>query len=347
MSCGKLVTNELELRVPHGKLAAKTWFEETEGCKRILALHGWQDNSATFDRLIPGLKHEKGLFVFALDLVGHGKSSQLPAGVSYGDMTFVMEIRRCLTALNWIQPAKPEAGAKPVKRFSILGHGLGAGVGLFYASLFPDDVEEVIAIDFIKTRTMPKDRLLDETAVSVDSFVDLTPTIRLDSFGDVIEADKNLVIDKGSVVLSQENAIKAILEGRKKRGNLNREQALCLLERSTTPVESPPNSVKFTRDLRLDAVLAMREDLKINQILFGRDKCRLLFILAKKGLYTEKDFADNLDTMVETYKQRAKSFHVQWLNADHYVHLNQPEKVTDIINKYLKSPETYQVFEDK
>lgn len=66
MSCGKLVTNELELRVPHGKLAAKTWFEETEGCKRILALHGWQDNSATFDRLIPGLKHEKGLFVFAL-----------------------------------------------------------------------------------------------------------------------------------------------------------------------------------------------------------------------------------------------------------------------------------------
>lgn len=331
---GRIEMNEVEIPVPYGKLAAKTWFEETDDCKRVLALHGWQDNAGTFDLLIPKLKHEKDLFIFALDFTGHGKSSQFPPGVSYNDLAHALEMRKVLISLNWVN----SKSSKSEKKFTILGHSLGAGIGLIYASMWPDDVEDIIAIDFIKTRTMPKDCFLDDMAQTIDRFISLTSTK-----GDERETNKKL----SQVVLSYDSAITAIVSGHKRMGELNREQAICLLNRSIVPINHPPNSVVFARDLRLTALLTLREHLDINQVLFCRVKCNLLFILAPNGLHSDKNFLDNMQTMVDFYKARAQNCRVQWLNADHYVHLNRADDVADIINRYLKSPKDYEEFEDK
>lgn len=358
---GRVIVDEIEFEVPYGKLAAKSWHEETDDCKRLLALHGWMDNAGSFDKLMPKIKHKNGLYIVALDLPGHGKSSQLPPGSSYSDLNIIMEVRRCLIELNWVQPFKKDlnGGANgsnlqdnssqndSKKKFSIIGHSLGAGLAMFYASLYPDDVEEVILLDFIKSRTGTPESLLQHMADDIDQFLGTVPSISPFTSPKLARAGasaggKN--VDKGQVIVSQEAAIIATIEAHKQLGTLSREDAKCLLKRCTIAVSSPPNGVIYSRDLRLQSMLNMREHLDVNKIMFARVKCHVFSILSEKGIYTtEERFRDGMDFMVDFFKKRAKSLHIQWFDADHYLHMNSPQETADVINKYLESPTNYQV----
>lgn len=373
----RVIIDELEFEVPYGKLAAKTWHEETDDCKRILALHGWMDNSGSFDNLMPHIRHKDGLYIVALDLPGHGKSSQLPPGSSYSDLNIAMEIRRCLTELKWIQPVSrevlngegsrnhminsnshtsihesldtEESSGEAYKKFSIIGHSLGAGLGLFYASLYPRDVDEIILLDFIKSRTTTPEVLLKNTAETIDQFINIVPSQSpfsspILSKTTLSSSNLNKSADKGQVVVSQETAIIATIEAHKSLGVLTREDATCLLRRSTVAVSTPPNSVIYSRDLRLQSMLNMRENYEVNKIMFARVRCHIMSILSKKGLYAEDElFKDNLDSMEQFLKARAKSFYIQWMDADHYLHMNRPKQTAELINKYLESPADYKI----
>lgn len=356
----RVIVDEIEFEVPYGKLAAKSWHEETDECKRILALHGWMDNAGSFDNLMPKIKHKGGLYIVALDLPGHGKSSQLPPGTSYSDLNIIMEVRRCLTELDWIQPVEKDLNGgsdssirdnnnqiDSKKKFSIIGHSLGAGLAMFYASLYPDDVDEIILLDFIKSRTSTPENLLQRMADDIDLFlgtVQSTSPFTSPKLANKGAPQKAKTADKGQVIVSQETAIIATVEAHRPLGNLSREDAKCLLKRSTVAVSSPPNSVIYSRDLRLQSMLNMREHIDVNRIMFAKIKCHVFSILAKKGIYTSQEtFRDDMDCMVDFYKKRAKTFHLQWFDSDHYLHMNSPQETADLINKYLESPTNYQV----
>lgn len=372
----RVIIDELEFEVPYGKLAAKTWHEETDECKRILALHGWMDNAGSFDKLMTQIKHEDGVYIVALDLPGHGKSSQLPPGSSYSDLNIVMEVRRCLSELKWIQPFEKknlngdssrnhminshsnnsiydslssQANNEPRKKFTIIGHSLGAGLSLFYASLYPDDVEQLILLDFIKSRTTTPEGLLNNTAEAIDQFIHTVPSQSPFSSPKISKTNYssnnlNKSVDKGQVIVSQEAAIIATIEAHRQLGALTRDDATCLLKRSTVAVSTPPNSVIYNRDLRLQSMLNMREHLDMNMIMFAGVKCDIVAILARNGLYaTDELFRNHMDEMKAFYKAKAKSFCIQWVDADHYLHMNKPKETADLINKYLESPEDFKV----
>lgn len=374
MSRRRLIIDELEFEVPYGKLAAKTWHEETDESKRILLLHGWMDNAGSFDNLVPKLTHKNGLYVVALDLPGHGKSSQLPPGSSYSDLNIVMEIRRCLTELKWIQPVpkklingdhgspKPGGGrmissasqnsiasindssCKPQKKFTIIAHSLGAGLGLFYSSLYPNDVEEVVSLDFIKARSPPINELLQDTAETIDQFIETVGSQSpfsspLLSKSSPASSSTTRQADKGQVVVSQEAAIIATIEAHKLLGILTREDATCLLKRSTVAVSTPPNSVIYSRDLRLQSMLNLRENFEIHKVMFNRVSCHVLIIAGHHGMYAEEEhYRDRMDEMEQFYKERAKSLKIHWINADHYLHMNRPDETAEIINSWLDNP---------
>lgn len=65
------------------EIAVRTWGAE-DGIP-ILALHGWLDNAASFERLAPMLD---GCFVVAPDLIGHGRSGHVAttAAITCGSM---------------------------------------------------------------------------------------------------------------------------------------------------------------------------------------------------------------------------------------------------------------------
>lgn len=66
----------------------------------IVAIHGWQDNAGTFDKLIPLLP--SNVAILAIDLPGHGLSSHLPSGQFY--YVFwdgLVILRRLVKYYNW------------------------------------------------------------------------------------------------------------------------------------------------------------------------------------------------------------------------------------------------------
>lgn len=120
---------ETTIEVPGFSLAARVW-GPPDG-RRVLAMHGWLDNAATFDLLAPRLP---GCRLVALDLPGHGHSSHAAPGAVYPFVDFVVAAHGVLEALGW-------------ESCTLLGHSLGAGVCAVLAGTFPDRVERLALLE--------------------------------------------------------------------------------------------------------------------------------------------------------------------------------------------------------
>ena len=98
---------------------------------RVLALHGWLDNAASFVPLAP---HLPALDLVVPDLPGHGASDHLPRGMDYSFAGAVHTVLDVADALGW-------------DRFALLGHSMGAGIASLVAAACPDRVERLVAIE--------------------------------------------------------------------------------------------------------------------------------------------------------------------------------------------------------
>src|SRR3546814_2132060 len=86
----------LRIDTPHGQMAALR--AGREGAPRLLAVHGWLDNAASF---IPMLAHLGDFDVVAIDLPGHGHSFHRPPGASYGLAEYLDDLLNALDAMGW------------------------------------------------------------------------------------------------------------------------------------------------------------------------------------------------------------------------------------------------------
>jgi pimeloyl-ACP methyl ester carboxylesterase len=101
------------------------------GARRVLALHGWLDNAASF---IPLAAHLDDLDLALLDLPGHGHSASMPAGAEYTLIGAIHSVLDAADALGW-------------ERFTLLGHSMGAGIASMVAAAAPERVEALVAIE--------------------------------------------------------------------------------------------------------------------------------------------------------------------------------------------------------
>ncbi len=101
------------------------------GAPRVLALHGWLDNAASF---LPLAEHLHGIELVAPDLPGHGASAHLPPGADYSFAAAVNAVLDVADALGW-------------DRFALLGHSMGAGISSLVAAACPQRVERLVAIE--------------------------------------------------------------------------------------------------------------------------------------------------------------------------------------------------------
>lgn len=109
-------------------LAAQRW---QMGSVPVLALHGWLDNSGTYDRLAPYLE---GLDLVAIDLPGHGRSGHRPPGAPHHFVDWVPEVFAAADSLGW-------------ERFRLMGHSMGAGIACLVAGTFPERVSRLVLIE--------------------------------------------------------------------------------------------------------------------------------------------------------------------------------------------------------
>lgn len=111
------------------RIAARCWHDAS--LPKVLALHGWQDNAATFDRLAPLLP---GYHVVAMDFAGHGLSDWRAAGARYHSLDHVDDVLAVADQLGW-------------ERFRLLGHSMGAGMSVLLAGALPERIEQIALID--------------------------------------------------------------------------------------------------------------------------------------------------------------------------------------------------------
>jgi pimeloyl-ACP methyl ester carboxylesterase len=98
---------------------------------RVLALHGWLDNAASFVPLMP---HLAEFDLVALDLPGHGASAHRLPGYDYVFVDWIHDVLDALDALGW-------------DRAHLLGHSMGGAIASVVAAGAPERVERLAAIE--------------------------------------------------------------------------------------------------------------------------------------------------------------------------------------------------------
>ncbi len=98
---------------------------------RVLAVHGWLDNAASFSEVAAKLRD---IHIVAVDLPGHGLSDHRAAGSNYHFVDYVSDLVEVADGLGW-------------DTFHLFGHSLGAGIGSLLAVAVPNRVLSLVLID--------------------------------------------------------------------------------------------------------------------------------------------------------------------------------------------------------
>lgn len=126
-----MTCNELTVRAHEMSLAVKTWGDP--GNPAIIALHGWQDNAGTFDRLASLLPD---FYWIVPDLPGHGKSEHRGKGAEYTLWAYCPEVMALADAMS-------------LDTFILVGHSMGGGIANLLAGLYPERISKLILLDII------------------------------------------------------------------------------------------------------------------------------------------------------------------------------------------------------
>lgn len=131
---------EVDFDIPYGRIAGLR--SGAPGGAKVLALHGWLDNAASF---LPLAAHFPGLDLMMLDLPGHGRSAHLGAGADYNLPVTMNAVLDVADALGW-------------ERFALLGHSMGAGIASILAASLPQRVTRLVAIEALGGLTETPER---------------------------------------------------------------------------------------------------------------------------------------------------------------------------------------------
>lgn len=103
----------------------------------LLCLHGWLDNAASFQPLMPYLSN---YHVIAIDWPGHGLSDHRCADAHYHFLDWVYDLISLFRSQQW-------------QAIDIIGHSMGGMVASAFAAAFPEHVKSLTLIDCIGVLT--------------------------------------------------------------------------------------------------------------------------------------------------------------------------------------------------
>ena len=276
---------ERTVRVPGLTLAAREWGDPSSAHK-VLALHGWLDNCATFDGLAPLLE---GVHMVALDFPGHGRSEHRSANATYHFIDWIPDVVAAADDLGW-------------RRFSLMGHSMGASVASITAGTVPARVRGVVLLDGMAPFTTPaKD--VPETLASY------------------IRQRTRLLEKERPLYPSREAATERLL----KVAPLTPSAAAILVERNT--VETP-EGVAWTYDPRLRRISPMRFTEEHNHAFLRAIEAPVLFVRPTEGIPVDGDVLAGWVAQVRDLTRHSPV-------GGHHVHLEYPERVAPEVRGFL------------
>lgn len=125
------------------QLSAQSWAQEKDDSTqkhKILCLHGWLDNSASFHLVAPELHKQIGADVLCLDFPGHGRSSHRgPESPIQLISEYAIYVAETIEALHWAKDDQDN--------IILIGHSMGAAVAMIYAAAFPEQIHKLILLE--------------------------------------------------------------------------------------------------------------------------------------------------------------------------------------------------------
>nr|XP_025873079.1 serine hydrolase-like protein 2 isoform X1 [Vulpes vulpes] len=209
------------------------------------------------------------------------------------------------------------------KRFSLLSHSFGGIIGGMFSCIFPEMVDKLILLDTLPFTMDPK---------GMENML----TNRRGAIEHMLQAE---AFQKPRQVVKPEEMLQRFL---KNNNHLNEECGRLLLQRGTTQVAT---GLMMNRDRRVGlveySVPFLTRELLVHSI--KQLQAQVLLIKASQGYFNvERDVSDKsvmllvLDTLRSVLKEQ---FQYMEVPGNHYVHLNQPQNVADIISAFLQSKE--------
>jgi pimeloyl-ACP methyl ester carboxylesterase len=120
---------EIRLDTGRGTLGALRF--GTPGAPKLLCLHGWLDNAASYLPLLPYLTDFE---VVALDLPGHAGSDHRAPGYDYMLVDWIHDVLDAMDSLDW-------------SRAALLGHSMGGAIATMVAVAAPERIERLALIE--------------------------------------------------------------------------------------------------------------------------------------------------------------------------------------------------------
>ena len=191
-----MTARDLTLELPHLSLAAREW-GPSDG-PPVMALHGWLDNAASFDRLAPLLSD---YHLVVLDLVGHGRSQHRHPSVVHHFIDWAPEVVAVADALGW-------------SSFGLIGHSMGAGISTLVGGPFPDRIQKLVLLEGAGPLAADASRAPAQFALALEDENRAAAASPRD-FPDLVTA----------------------VEARLRDSDLDRESARLLVERGSEPVD--------------------------------------------------------------------------------------------------------------
>lgn len=263
---------------------------------RVLCLHGVQDNCGTFDRLIPLLQQD--FYFVCLDLPGHGHSSHFHVGHRLSLESYVLALKRVIDYLKWT-------------KFKCVSHSLGGMIASLFASIYPEYFESLVMIDSAGPNAIhPQD-----TVKFIRQVCD-----------DLLTVESKLA-NKSPPLYTYEQAVNLILT--KRPSQLTRQSAEILIQRSLK--KNADGLYLLNTDQRLkvhyNQIFSPMQQMAIIQSI----KCPVLYLHAIENTYQKM----HGNKMVRKMYKSNPNVRVVKVNGNHDVHLNHPERIADLINKFI------------
>ena len=211
--------------------------------RRILCLHGWLDNCASFHLLAPSLVNGDGqcgpsaVEVLALDFPGHGLSSHKSAdGPTSLLSEYCFYVNEAINQMEW-------------DKYTLVGHSMGAGISVIMAAAFPERIESLVLLEGVGPLCRDPNDSAKHVRQSIEKRMISNKTLYKDGFHSP---------RRGRIYSDKTMAVKTRMQTAKlSPGNqyLSREAAEIMVERALVRAdgtkESLSTSVSFRHDPRL------------------------------------------------------------------------------------------------
>ena len=215
---------------------------------------------------------------------------------------YIADVKKVVSQLGW-------------ERFSIIGHSMGAGVGMVYAGTFPFEVENLVLIDF----GVPPEML----------FGSIKPADVLAQYATTMSTKK---------VTTQQHIHKTLESAAARRQDpstffkVRKEDAILLTKRGTRKTD---DGFVLSHDpiLRFHAVPFNVPDRTLISLL-SKMQCAVLVLEGTERQVIEKIKGVRRDSL-NTISQFVPSKLCRTVKGGHYFHLENPEQVSQEIKEFL------------